>query len=59
MTLLDVARIEAGQLRVERESCSLAQIVTDVVDSLRAGADAKQLTLAADARRGNAAAHRD
>ncbi len=45
--LLDVARIEAGQLRVERESCSLAQIVTDVVDSLRARADAKQLTLAA------------
>ncbi len=46
--LLDVARIEAGQLRVERETCSLPQIVTDVVESLRAGADAKQLKLEAE-----------
>ena len=37
--LLDVARIEAGKLRVEREPCSLPQIFTDVVESLRAGAD--------------------
>ena len=35
--LLDVARIEAGQLRVERETCSLTQIITDVVESLRGG----------------------
>ncbi len=43
--LLDVARIESGQLRVERETCSLSQLVTDVVESLRAGAEAKQLKL--------------
>ena len=46
--LLDVARIEAGQLRVEREPCSLPQIFTDVVESLRAGAEAKQLKLEAE-----------
>src|SRR5208283_2066132 len=46
--LLDVARIEAGQLRVEREPCSLSQIVTDVVESLRAGAEAKHLKLEAE-----------
>jgi len=46
--LLDVARIEAGQLRVEREPCSLSQIFTDVVESLRAGAEAKHLKLEAE-----------
>ena len=45
--LLDVARIEAGQLRVERETCSLPQVFTDVVESLRAGAEAKHLKLEA------------
>ncbi len=46
--LLDVARIEAGQLRVKREPCALPQILTDVVESLRAGAEAKQLRLQAE-----------
>ena len=32
--LLDLSRIEAGQLRIEREPCSPAQIVSDVVESL-------------------------
>jgi len=35
--LLDIARIEAGQLRVEWETCSLPRIFTDVVESLRQG----------------------
>jgi PAS domain S-box-containing protein len=43
--LLDVARIEAGKLRLEREPCSLPQIFADVVESLRTGAEAKQLKL--------------
>ena len=45
--LLDVARIEAGHLRVERRRCSLPQILTDVVDSLRARAEGRQLKLEA------------
>ncbi len=43
--LLDVARIEAGKLRLERQTCSLPQILADVVESLRTQADAKQLKL--------------
>ena len=43
--LLDISRIEAGQLRVEREPCSPAAIVSDVVESLRAKAEAKHLRI--------------
>ncbi len=43
--LLDISRIEAGQLRVESEPCSPVRIVNDVVESLRAKAEAKQLRL--------------
>jgi len=43
--LLDISRIEAGQLRIESEPCSPIGIVSDVVESLRAKADAKQLRL--------------
>jgi PAS domain S-box-containing protein len=43
--LLDISRIEAGQLRVESEPCSPVQIVTDVVESLRAKAEAKHLRI--------------
>ena len=43
--LLDISRIEAGQLHIKHESCSLAQLLSDVVDSLRAQAEAKQLRL--------------
>jgi PAS domain S-box-containing protein len=43
--LLDISRIEAGQLRVESEPCSPREIVTDVVESLRAKAEAKDLPI--------------
>jgi PAS domain S-box-containing protein len=43
--LLDISRIEAGALRVEREPCSPQGIVSDVVDSLRGKANAKHLGL--------------
>jgi PAS domain S-box-containing protein len=43
--LLDISRIEAGQLRVESEPCSPARIVSDVVESLKAKAEAKNLRL--------------
>jgi PAS domain S-box-containing protein len=43
--LLDISRIEAGQLRVEREPCSPLQIVSEVIESLRAKAEAKHLLL--------------
>src|SRR5262249_29131515 len=43
--LLDVSRIEAGQLRIEREPCSPLRIVSEVVESLRAKAEAKHLPL--------------
>jgi PAS domain S-box-containing protein len=41
--LLDVARIEAGQLRIEHEPCSPQRIIADVIESLRSKAEAKQL----------------
>jgi PAS domain S-box-containing protein len=43
--LLDISRIEAGQLRVEREPCSPAEIVSGVVESLKAKAEAKHLRI--------------
>jgi signal transduction histidine kinase/ActR/RegA family two-component response regulator len=44
--LLDISRIEAGELRVESEPCSPIEIVTDVVESLRTKADARHLQIA-------------
>jgi two-component system CheB/CheR fusion protein len=41
--LLDISRIEAGELRIESEPCSPVRIVSDVVESLRAKAEAKHL----------------
>jgi CheY-like chemotaxis protein len=46
--LLDISRIEAGQLRVESEPCFPVGIVSDVVDSLRAKAEAKHLRIEVD-----------
>jgi PAS domain S-box-containing protein len=46
--VLDLSRIEAGQLRVESEPCSPAQIVSDVVESLRAKAESKALRIELD-----------
>jgi PAS domain S-box-containing protein len=43
--LLDISRIEAGELRVDSEPCSPAAIAADVVESLRGKANAKDLRL--------------
>ena len=43
--LLDLSRIEAGQLRIEPEPCAPERIVADVVETLRAKAEAKHLRL--------------
>jgi PAS domain S-box-containing protein len=43
--LLDLSRIEAGQLRIELEPCSPERIIADVAETLRAKADARQLRL--------------
>ena len=43
--LLDISRIEAGQLRIERKPCSAREIVMEVVESLKAKAAAKDLRI--------------
>lgn len=43
--LLDLARIEAGQLRMVREPCSILRIIADLAASFRPRAAARQLTL--------------
>ena len=43
--LLDLSRIEAGQLRIELEPCSPERIIADVAETLRAKADARKLHL--------------
>lgn len=43
--LLDLARIEAGQLRMVREPWSIPRILSDLVESFRARAEARNLTL--------------
>jgi PAS domain S-box-containing protein len=43
--LLDISRIEAGELRVESEPCSPEAIVSEVVGALRARAVSKGLSL--------------
>ena len=44
--ILDLAKIEAGKLAIERIRCSPRQIVSDVVQLMRVRADAKGLPLA-------------
>ncbi|HKM53152.1 MAG TPA: ATP-binding protein, partial [Isosphaeraceae bacterium] len=46
--LLDIARIEAGQFRIVRETCPFRQVVTDLVESLRPRAETKNLALVAE-----------
>ena len=46
--LLDIARIEAGQFRVVRETCPFHQVITDLVESLRSRAETKKLELVAE-----------
>ena len=43
--ILDVSKIQAGQMRIERTRCAPWQIVTDVVSLMRVQADAKGITL--------------
>jgi signal transduction histidine kinase/AmiR/NasT family two-component response regulator len=43
--ILDLSRIEAGKLRVERIPCSFRRILDEVVSLMRVRADAKGLTL--------------
>ncbi len=46
--LLDISRIEAGELRAEREPCSPEAIVSEVVESVRVKAEARGLGLAVE-----------
>jgi signal transduction histidine kinase len=46
--LLDVSRIVAGKLRIDRRPLDLAPIVLESVELLRRDADAKSLTIALD-----------
>src|SRR5581483_1507437 len=43
--ILDLSRIEAGRMPLERVDCSPAQLVTEVVSSMRVRADSKKLRL--------------
>jgi PAS domain S-box-containing protein len=43
--LLDITRIEAGEMSLKRENFSLRQVVTDAVEAVRTKAEAKQLRL--------------
>ena len=43
--LLDLARIEAGQVRVTREACLVPKVISDAVESVRRKADARRLKL--------------
>ncbi|NQU20956.1 MAG: response regulator [Candidatus Nealsonbacteria bacterium] len=43
--ILDLSKVEAGKLEVERIRCSPAQVVVDVVSMIQADADAKGLPL--------------
>ncbi|MGE0479292.1 MAG: PAS domain S-box protein [Phycisphaerae bacterium] len=46
--ILDLSKIEAGRMTVERVRCSLRSILTDVAALVRVPADAKGLTLTID-----------
>ena len=43
--ILDLSKVEAGKLKVERIRCSAIQVMTDVVSMMRVKADAKGLPL--------------
>jgi len=46
--ILDLSKIEAGRFEVDRRSCSIPQIVADVVSLMQVRAAAKKLTLDVD-----------
>ncbi len=43
--ILDLSKVEAGKLQVERVTCCPSQILTDVISLMRVRADAKKLPL--------------
>jgi PAS domain S-box-containing protein len=47
--LLDLSKIEAGKLEVARQPCALRSLALEAVGTLQPLADAKQITLSADA----------
>ena len=46
--LLDLAKIEAGKMELNVEEVDIPLVIDDVIELMRAGADAKSLTLRAD-----------
>lgn len=47
--ILDLSKIEAGQLSIERSACSTWELVTDVINLMRVRAEMKGLNLSATA----------
>ena len=46
--ILDVSRVMAGKLKLERRSVDLVRVATDAMDAVRPAAEAKSLTLSCD-----------
>ena len=46
--LLDLAKIEAGKMELNVEEVDIPLVIDDVIELMRAGADAKSLTIVAD-----------
>src|SRR6185503_17912327 len=46
--LLDLAKIEAGKMELNSEEVDIQTVIDDVIELIRAGADAKSLSLRAD-----------
>ena len=46
--ILDLSKIEAGKIRIERASCSPVSLVDEIVDLMRLRAEEKSLTLEAE-----------
>ena len=57
--LLEVTRLETGKLTVEPENASIAEAVTDVFDTLRGTARAKDVSLSCDLSPNLPSAHTD
>src|SRR6266581_4496662 len=57
--LLDLAKIEAGKMELNIEEVDIPLVIDDVIELMRAGADAKALSLRADVARALPAAWAD